>query len=76
MRYAYNKSEAIVGEGYQVSDDSFDPSESSSSSRGRYREQREIDDYGSSIPTRPAHYMSDEDTSSDFGNGFENLAKD
>jgi hypothetical protein len=74
MQHAYDKSEAIVGEGYQVSGDSFDPRESSSSSTGRYCEQRKIEDYGSSMPTRPAHYMFDEDTSSDFGNGFENLA--
>jgi hypothetical protein len=36
MRHAYDKSEAVVGEGYQVSGDSFDPSESSSSSTERY----------------------------------------
>jgi hypothetical protein len=76
MQHAYDKSKAFVGEGYQISGNSFDPSESSSFSTGRYREQREIDDYGSSMPTRPVHYMSDEDTSSDFGNGFENLAQD
>jgi hypothetical protein len=76
MRHAYDENEATVGEGYQVSSDSFDPSESTSSSTKRYQEQREIDDYGSSIPTRPHEYMSDEDTSSNSGNGFENLARD
>jgi hypothetical protein len=76
MRHAYNENEAAVGEGYQVSGDSFDPSESTSSSTKRYREQREIDEYGSSIPTKPHEYMSDEDTSSNSGNGFENLAWD
>jgi hypothetical protein len=29
IQHAYDKSEAVVGEGYQVSGDSFDPSESS-----------------------------------------------
>jgi hypothetical protein len=76
MWHAYDESEAIAGEGYQVSGDSFDPSESTSSSIERYREQREIADYGSSIPTRPHDYMSDEDTSSNSRNGFENLAHD
>jgi hypothetical protein len=51
-------------------------SQSTSSSTKRYREQREIDEYGSSIPTKPHEYMSDEDTSSNSGNGFENLAWD
>jgi hypothetical protein len=76
MRHAYDESEAVAGEGYQVSSDSFDPSESTSSSTERYQEQREIADYGSSIPTRPHNYMSDEDTSSNSGNRFENLARD
>jgi hypothetical protein len=76
MQHAYDESEAVVGEGYQVSGDSFDSSESSSSSIRRFREQREIDDYNSNMPTRPVHYMSDEDTSSDSGNRFENLAWD
>ena len=31
IRHAYDKSKAVVGEGYQVSSDSFDPRESSSS---------------------------------------------
>jgi hypothetical protein len=77
MRHAYDENEAAIGEGYQVSGDSFNLSESTSSNIERYREQREIDDYGSSsIPTRPHKYMSDEDTSSNSGNGFENLARD
>jgi hypothetical protein len=46
MRHAYDKNEAAVVEGYQVSGDSFDPSESTSSSTERYREQREINEYG------------------------------
>jgi hypothetical protein len=73
MRHAYDENEAVAGEGYAVSDDSFDPSMSSSSSVERQREQREEADYRSS---RPAHYMSNEDISSDLGNGFENLARD
>jgi hypothetical protein len=76
MRQAYDENEAVAGEGYIVSGDSINPSMSSSSSVERYREQREEVDYGSSMPSRPAHYMSDEDTSSDSGNGFENLARD
>jgi hypothetical protein len=42
----------------------------------RDREQRELNDYVESMPNRPADYMSDEDTSSDSGNGFENLCQD
>jgi hypothetical protein len=76
MRHAYDKNEVVVGEGYSISGDSLDPSKSSSSSGGRYREQWELDDYGSNLPSRPADYMSDEDILSDFGNGFENLARD
>jgi hypothetical protein len=76
MRHTYDQNEAVAGEGYIVSGDSFDPNVSSSSSVERHREQREEADYGSSMPSRPAHYMSDEDTSSDSGNGFENLAND
>ena len=76
VRHTYDKNEAAVGEGYQVSSDSFDPSESTSSSTKRYREQREIDNFGNSIPTRPHEYMSDEDISSNSGNGFKNLTRD
>jgi hypothetical protein len=76
MRHAYDENEVVAEEGYVVSGDSFDPSVSSSSSVERHREQREEADYGSSMPSKPAHYMSDEDTSSDSGNGFENLARD
>ena len=75
MQHAYDKSEAVVEEGYQVSGNSFDLSKSSSSNIERYREQREIDDYGNSMPTRRAHYMFDKDTSSNSGNGFENLTQ-
>jgi hypothetical protein len=66
----------MQGEGYAVSGNSFDPSESSSSSTDRDREQRELNDYAESMPSRPADYMSDEDTSSDSRNGFENLCQD
>ena len=48
----------------------------------RHRPDRKIpriegrDDYGNSIPTRPHEYMSDEDTSRNSRNGFENLTQD
>jgi hypothetical protein len=74
MRHTYDENEVAVREEYQVSGDSFDLSESTSSSTERYWEQRKIDDYSSSIPTRPHEYMSNKDTSSNSGNGFENLA--
>jgi hypothetical protein len=67
MRHAYDENKVVVREGYAVSRDSFDPSESSSSIVDWHREERELDDYGSSMPSRLAHYMSDEDTSSDYG---------
>ena len=76
MRHAYDENEAIAREGYAVSGDSFDPSVSSLSSAKRHREQREEAKYGSSMPSRPVHYMSGEDTSSDLENGFKNLAYD
>jgi hypothetical protein len=76
MRHAYDENEAVVREGYQVSGNSFDPSESTSSSTERYREQREIDGYSNNMPIRPHEYMFDKDTSSNSGNGFENLARD
>jgi hypothetical protein len=76
LRHAYDENEVVRGEGYAVLGDSFDPSESSSSCADRYKEQRELDNYGLSMPSRPANYMSDEDTSSDSGNGFENLSRD
>ena len=66
----------MQGEGYVVSGDSFDLSESSSSCVDRNREQRELNDYIESMPSRLADYMSDKDTSSDLGNGFENLCRD
>ena len=40
LQHAYDENEAVQGEGYAVSSDSFDPSESSSSSADRNREQR------------------------------------
>jgi hypothetical protein len=76
LRHAYDENEAVQGEGYAISGDSFDPSESSSSGADRDREQRDLNDYAESMPSRPADYMSDEDTSSDSGNGFENLCRD
>jgi hypothetical protein len=63
------KNEALVN-------NSFDLSESSSSSAERYREQPEVDNYDSNMPRKPVHYMSDEHTSSDFGNGFKHLVWD
>jgi hypothetical protein len=39
----------------------------------QYYEQRKIDDYGNNMPTRPAHYMSNEDTSSDSGTDSKTL---
>jgi hypothetical protein len=66
----------VQGEGYVVSGDSFDPSELSSSGADRDKEQRELNDYAESMPSRSADYMSNEDTSSDSGNGFENLCQD
>ena len=76
MRHAYDKNEVVAGEGYVVSGDSFNPSDSSSSSVNQHKMQRDEADYESSMPTRPAHYMSDKDTSSESGNGYENLAND
>jgi hypothetical protein len=76
MQHAYDENEVVAGEEYAISGDSFDPNVSSSSSIERHREQREEADYGSSMPSKPAHYMSNKDTSSDSGNGFENLARD
>jgi hypothetical protein len=76
LRHPYDENEAVQGEGYAVSSNSFDPSESSSSCANRNREQRELNNYVESMPSRPADYMSDEDTSSDSGNGFENLCRD
>jgi hypothetical protein len=76
MRHALDENEAVAGEGYAVSGDSFDPSVSSSSSVEQHRAEREEADYGSSMPSRPDGYMSHEDTSSESGNGFENLAND
>jgi hypothetical protein len=54
LRHAYDENEAVQGEGYAVSCDSFDPSESSSSGADRDREQRELNDYAESntCPTR------------------------
>ena len=66
----------MQGEGYAVLGDSFNPSESSSSCADRDKKQRELNDYAESMLRTPADYMSDEDTSSDSGNGFENLCRD
>jgi hypothetical protein len=76
LRHAYDENEAVQGEGYAVSGNSFDPSESSSSGADRDREQQELNHYVESMPNRPADYMSDENTSNDSGNGFENLCRD
>ena len=74
--HAYDENEVVIGEGYQVSGGSFNRSKSTSSSKEGYPEQREINSYGSSLSTRPQEYMSDEDTSSNSGNRFENLTWD
>ena len=66
----------MQGDGYAVSGNSFDPSKLSSSGVDRDREQRELNDYIESMPIKPADYMSDEDTSNDSRNGFENLCQD
>ena len=76
MEHAYDENEGVAEEGYIVSGDSFDSNISSSSSVEQYKEQREEADYENSMPSRPTHYMSNEDTSSDSGNGFENLTND
>jgi hypothetical protein len=76
LQHAYDENEAVQGEGYAISGNSFDPSESSSSCADRDREHQELNDYVENMPSRPADYMSDEDTSSDSGNGFENLCRD
>jgi hypothetical protein len=65
MRHMYDKNKAFIGEGHAVFGNSFSPSASSSSIAERYREQWDLDDYGSSMPTRLVNYMSNEDTSSD-----------
>jgi hypothetical protein len=70
LRHAYDENQAVQGEGYAVSGDSFDPSESSSSCADRDKEQWVLNDYVESMPSRPADYMSDEDISSDSRNGF------
>ena len=66
----------MQGKSYAVFGDSFDLNKSSSSSVDRDREQRELNDYAESMPSRPTDYMSDEDTPSDSGYGFENLCWD
>jgi hypothetical protein len=62
MRHVYDKNKALVGAGYAVSSDSFDIE--------RYRELQDLDDYGSNMPSKLAHYMFDEDTFSDSRNGI------
>ena len=74
--HVYDEHVVVQEGGYVVSGDSFDPSESSLSSIDRNREQRELNDYVESMPSRPANYMSDEDTSNDSRNGSENLCQD
>ena len=76
MRHTYDKNEAVVGKGYTIFGDSFDPNISSSFNVDQYRAQREEADYWSNMPSKPAHYMFDKDTSSKSGNGFKNLAND
>ena len=61
----------MQGEGYAVSSDSFDPSKPSSLSADSDRDQRQLNDYVESMPSRPADYMFDKDISSDSRNGFE-----
>ena len=73
LRHAYDENEVVQGVGYAVSGDSFDPSKSSLSCADRDKEQWKLNDYAESMPSRPTNYMSDKDTSSDSGNGFENL---
>ena len=76
LRHAYDENEAVQGEGYVVSGNSFNPSELSLSCAHRDKEQWELNDYVESMPSRPIDYMSDEDTSNNLGNGFENLCQD
>ena len=76
LRHTYDENEAMQGEGYAISCNSFDPSESSLSCVDRNREQRKLNDHAESMPSRPADYMSNENTSSDSRNGFENLCRD
>ena len=51
MRHAYDKNEAVAGEWYTISSDSFNPSISSSSSVERYRAQCGEANYESSMPS-------------------------
>ena len=76
LQHAYDENEAKQGEGYVVSSNSFDSSESSLSSTDRDKEQRELNDYAENMPSRPTDYPFDEDTPSDSRNGFENLCRD
>lgn len=76
VQHTYDENEAIIGEGYGVSSDSFKSNKSSSSSVDQHRVEQEIDDYKNNMPSKLAHYISDEDISSDLGNGFKNLARD
>ena len=76
LRHAYDEIEAMQGKSYAVSGNSFNPSKSSLLCANREREQQELNNYAKSMPSKPADYMSDGDTSSDSGNGFENLCWD
>jgi hypothetical protein len=71
MRYAYDKNKALVGKGYALSSNSFDPSASSTTTQDR--EQQDLDNYACN---RLANYMSNEGTSSDFENELKNLVRD
>ena len=76
MQHTYDENKVVAREGYVVSSDSFDSNVSSLSSIEQHRAQREEADYRISMPSKPAYYMSNKDTSSNSGNGFENLADD
>jgi hypothetical protein len=73
MQYAFNKSEAIEGEDYAISSNSFDPSVLSSSNVERDWEEWDFNNYACSFLV---NYASDEDMSSDFGNVYEELVRD
>ena len=62
MWHVYDENKVVVGEGYVVFGNSFDPSELSSFSAEQYKEQQELDYYMNSMPNRLIHYMSSKDT--------------
>jgi hypothetical protein len=53
VRYAYDDN----GKGYDVLGNSFDLSESSLASAERYKEQQNLNNYNSSMPSRPVHSL-------------------